>query len=296
MEPSAPCEDSVLRNATEDEAAEKLCELTREEEVAETLVLEEASGAAPQHAAAATEQVPGPQPPRPLDAEADESNQQPDSALVHPHTPAGRSDPNLELGQDCKDEAIDINTVDNNARVQDAGDFGGVIPRTPSKKSSASFCLYGNNAANKQECAICFDYLPERPASVLLDASGRRTCRHYFHYDCAKSLTAAALRNCPLCREAFWRPEMMPDIRQQPKEWFRTADFGGTMRLTREEVLDALGAVLPIDTNRFENVLLPELWKEWDQDSRGIALQEFEEPKHGLLTWVLYRPGRMSSS
>merc|ERR1712159_702808 len=95
--------------------------------------------------------------------------------------------------------------------------------RKASKKSGESFlfCNNNNNAAQQQECAICFDYLPERPVAVLLNTGGERSCRHYFHHDCVRSLLDASMRSCPLCRADFWRAEQLPDIRQQPREWFK---------------------------------------------------------------------------
>jgi hypothetical protein len=61
------------------------------------------------------------------------------------------------------------------------------------------------------------------------------------------------------------------------------------MRLTRGEVLDALGAVLPVDIQMLEKALQGDLWQKWDPHMEGVGIQEFEDSKEGLLQWVLYK-------
>jgi len=140
----------------------------------------------------------------------------------------------------------------------------------------------------REECAICCEALPDRPCAFLSDEHGRRCCRHFFHADCANRLVNSSHHDesCPLCRQRFKASQPMPDIKTSPDEWFKAVDFDSSV-LLRDDVLDALGAVLQVDVAKLDCALDAGLWSEWDPDMSGITLEEFNDPVNGLLQWVL---------
>ena len=73
--------------------------------------------------------------------------------------------------------------------------------------------------------------------------------------------------------------------REDPKTWFRICDQDGDRRLSREEVLSALKAQLPLDNRALERFRSDEAaWRSWDQDGSGfIEYVEIMEPERGLL-------------
>jgi len=95
------------------------------------------------------------------------------------------------------------------------------------------------------ECAVCFECLYENGPAVLI-VKGKRVCRHFICKECANDLVTEKDFKCPLCRTEFLGIEILPDIRQNPKGWFKACDQDGTGFLRRQELQDALTAILPI--------------------------------------------------
>jgi hypothetical protein len=76
------------------------------------------------------------------------------------------------------------------------------------------------------------------------------------------------------------QPMMPPDIRTQPREWFRFFDSNRTGRLDRGEVARAFAATFgaSLDMNVL-NVILGQLWPMFDRDGSGtIEETEFLTP------------------
>lgn len=95
---------------------------------------------------------------------------------------------------------------------------------------------------------------------------------------------------CPLCRGSFQKIEPLPDVRLDGAAWFKVvkSDIGGA--LGKSEVIDALCATLPVDSELLSKSLEGGLWKQWDMQGTGCITREvFEEPARGLLQFVLYR-------
>lgn len=152
--------------------------------------------------------------------------------------------------------------------------------------SSCSTNLLTPSDEEEDTCAICCEELHRGPTSVLKDNRGRRVCRHYYHTRCLRLIESAEIRQCPLCRRDFNRVEEVPSPTKNPRGWFRTVDADGSMQLSKTEVVDALGAVFPIDSKLLEENL-DVLWERWDSKKSGaISLPEFENSEHGLLQWV----------
>ncbi|KAF4668004.1 hypothetical protein FOZ61_007303 [Perkinsus olseni] len=152
-------------------------------------------------------------------------------------------------------------------------------------------------AERYNECAVCYFELYRLPVGILRSQS-KRACSHYFHTECIKRLVAknahearnaghAAVRECPICRAKFSDIKTLPDVFKDPRAWFQLCDIdcGGT--LDKEEVLGALGAVLPVERDKLAEAI-EENWVVWDPDNDGsITLTEFVEPRRGLREYLL---------
>jgi Ca2+-binding EF-hand superfamily protein len=153
---------------------------------------------------------------------------------------------------------------------------------------------------------VCFEALCDAPTAVFVAAtagSTRRTCAHYFHLACARSLRAREMRRCPVCRAPFDDALPVPDPRDDPGGWFAAVDANGDGKLSPGEVLEALKANVPCDWRRLERDVLPRsgaersntnkktrakraLFHAWDPDGDGfIELREICAPG-GLLEYV----------
>ena len=81
------------------------------------------------------------------------------------------------------------------------------------------------------ECAVCFEALCDAPTAVFVATTAgsttRRTCAHYFHLACARSLRAREMRRCPVCRAPFDDALPVPDPRDDPGGWFAAVDANG---------------------------------------------------------------------
>eukprot|EP00747_Dinoflagellata_sp_TGD_P182024 gnl/TRDRNA2_/TRDRNA2_36086_c0_seq1.p1 gnl/TRDRNA2_/TRDRNA2_36086_c0~~gnl/TRDRNA2_/TRDRNA2_36086_c0_seq1.p1 ORF type:complete len:354 (+),score=50.88 gnl/TRDRNA2_/TRDRNA2_36086_c0_seq1:106-1167(+) len=142
------------------------------------------------------------------------------------------------------------------------------------------------------ECSICFFPLFKFPVGVIRKNS-KRSCNHYFHVQCGKHMIKRArgkVPHCPICGAEFTEVKEMPELGKDPRGWFTAVDidFGG--ELDKSEVIEALGAVLPIDRRTLVKTIDTH-WHEWDPDRSGsINLQEFVIPVVGLCDYVL-KPG-----
>mmetsp|Transcript_30151 Transcript_30151/g.54818 ORF Transcript_30151/g.54818 Transcript_30151/m.54818 type:complete len:457 (-) Transcript_30151:131-1501(-) len=146
-------------------------------------------------------------------------------------------------------------------------------------------------AMRQFECPVCFFELHQFNAGVIRMHS-RRVCGHYFHKQCAHYLMrlnkgTKQMATCPICGVEFSEVKAMPDIAHDPREWFAACDidFGG--ELEEQEVIEALGAILPVNRHKLSKSVRAH-WHEWDPDGDGtITLQEFVAPERGLRDWIL---------
>lgn len=108
------------------------------------------------------------------------------------------------------------------------------------------------------ECVICLDQVCNDGPLAYLLAAGKLgwACRHIFHLQCAEQLQT---RKCPVCRTSFSEVRKMPDIRRSPGAWFDAMDVDRTGDLDIDEVLGALTVVLPVDRDKLEGLLRPEI-------------------------------------
>jgi len=143
-----------------------------------------------------------------------------------------------------------------------------------------------NVAVDHAECPICYDELATRKCAVLRQQSGKRSCRHYLHLDCAQSLISGNRKTCPVCRAPFFSAYAVPDYDTNPKMWFDCVDADSSQTLSKSEVLDVLKALFLIDYKALEKSV-DSLWPRWDKDRSGeLDFSELCDPKTGLLVYV----------
>ncbi|KAF4661599.1 hypothetical protein FOL47_006617 [Perkinsus chesapeaki] len=147
------------------------------------------------------------------------------------------------------------------------------------------------------ECSVCYFELFRLPVGILRLQS-RRACPHYFHTECIKRLVAKnasdaraagypSAQECPICGARFSEIKTLPDVFKDPRAWFQLCDIDSGGTLDQEEVLGALGAVLPVARDKLA-VAIEDNWEVWDPDNDGvITLTEFVEPRRGLRQYLL---------
>jgi len=138
---------------------------------------------------------------------------------------------------------------------------------TPGELGKDESALFENG-----ECAVCFESLFENGPAVLLDKR-KRVCRHFICKECARDLVSEKDFNCPLCRANFSDIKILPDIRKHPKAWFYACNKDGTGELHRQDLQDALTAILPIQQTQII-ADLDLLWPEWDIEKKNKITHE----------------------
>ena len=128
------------------------------------------------------------------------------------------------------------------------------------------------------ECCICFDDLHERPCAAFM-CKGKRTCPHFFHYDCASELLKSSgtradrSHACPICRRTIDATCKAPKASADPEGWFKCVDVESNGKLSRADVIAILVSQFPIDHAKLEEVM-PSLWERWDVDNSGYLTKD----------------------
>ncbi|CAJ1376318.1 unnamed protein product [Effrenium voratum] len=147
------------------------------------------------------------------------------------------------------------------------------------------------------ECPICFETLwTATPTAFvkLLEGSGESIfhviCAHFFCFDCAsqqymkQQSQQVAEYFCPICRAQAHEVMPMPDIAVNPRLWFQFLDMNQSGQVDQNVAVQALEAMLPIDTERLHDALHDsECGVRWAQGQ--ISELHFWMPG-GLLEWV----------
>jgi hypothetical protein len=108
----------------------------------------------------------------------------------------------------------------------------------------------------RYECQYCFEDLDASSCAVLLDKSGTRSCQHILHRDCCAALQDQAKKHgvackprCPSCSKAFASVVHLPNPVTQTDMWFEALDFRKCGKISKDDVMDHLMAVLPVKTD-----------------------------------------------
>eukprot|EP00971_Amphidinium_carterae_P097738 1934169-Amphidinium_carterae.1 len=72
-----------------------------------------------------------------------------------------------------------------------------------------------------------------------------------------------------------------------PREWFATVDADFSGELNQREVVDALGASMPMKRDKLSKSVASH-WRTWDPDNDGgVSMDEFLKPVYGMRDWVI---------
>jgi len=151
------------------------------------------------------------------------------------------------------------------------------------------------------ECPICMEvlwtstptaFVTFRAAEGGSEGTPHVICAHFFCFDCASQqyIKQQSQRteeyHCPICRAPANEVMPLPDITREPRLWFQFLDIQGRGQLDRNTVVQALEAVLPIDTENLRDAMNAQCWAEWDKaDAEHISERDFFA-RGGLLEWV----------
>eukprot|EP01064_Diplonema_japonicum_P035121 TRINITY_DN751_c1_g1_i1.p1 TRINITY_DN751_c1_g1~~TRINITY_DN751_c1_g1_i1.p1 ORF type:complete len:302 (+),score=90.44 TRINITY_DN751_c1_g1_i1:51-908(+) len=136
------------------------------------------------------------------------------------------------------------------------------------------------SAVEHAECPICFEDLCTNTLAIFEGKDKKRTCRHFFHYDCLKEVFDFATGHnselqCPVCRADCDNILEMPNIVTSAERWFELADTDASGNLSIQEVTDVVRATCNISDADAENVIKKK-WAEFDKDGDlGIDWGEF---------------------
>lgn len=141
-------------------------------------------------------------------------------------------------------------------------------------------------AVEHAECPICFEELHSAPSGVFVDANRRRVSQHFFNYNAATKWLQEK-KSCPITRNPAAAVMLVPDIRRDPRGWFKVVDMDGDGKLSRKEVVEVLKAQLPIDYRRLEQEALKgDLWRMWDTNGNGFLEEQELLGDQGLVNYV----------
>jgi len=144
-------------------------------------------------------------------------------------------------------------------------------------------------ALKHAECPICFEPLHASPVGVFLDEKGKRVSPHFFNLAAAREWLGTGNGRCPLTRQRIASVAPVPDLRHDPKGWWRVVDVDGDGKLSRHEVLEAIKAQLPVDTDKIDEAMAdPQhwMWEQWDKDRSGFIEESEALQTGGLLDFV----------
>jgi len=135
------------------------------------------------------------------------------------------------------------------------------------------------------ECKICSDPLATDPV-VILAKDAKRTCTHFFHQACIKHIREVGLSKCPFCRKEFHEVIVIPNMLQNPVDWFKFADFDKCGTLSYQHILEIFRASMHLDHRRLE-AELPKVFSRWDTDGDGrLSYEEMMAERTGLVAWA----------
>jgi|TARA_B100000085_G_C18542475_1_gene512522 hypothetical protein len=135
-----------------------------------------------------------------------------------------------------------------------------------------------------QECSVCFEPLCKERTAVFVNEEGVRTCGHFLHERCARSVVEAS-GCCPICRTECAEARGVPFPTEDADEWFRLCDVEEKGELGEEHVLAVIRAQIPVDWKRLARDLHG-LMPRWDKDGSGALTKDALVGEKGLLEYV----------
>eukprot|EP00928_Gymnodinium_smaydae_P017125 TRINITY_DN16535_c0_g1_i1.p1 TRINITY_DN16535_c0_g1~~TRINITY_DN16535_c0_g1_i1.p1 ORF type:complete len:253 (-),score=41.92 TRINITY_DN16535_c0_g1_i1:103-861(-) len=146
-------------------------------------------------------------------------------------------------------------------------------------------------AEQHAECPLSFKPLYQGPIAIFLDASGKRIGTQFYRLDAAEEFVAQAGNSeamCPVTQRVISRVQPVPSILDDPKGWFRACDADGNKKLSRDEVVSALKAQLPLDNRAIDRFRTDDAaWRKWDANGSGfIEYVEIMDEDRGLLKFI----------
>lgn len=165
------------------------------------------------------------------------------------------------------------------------------------------------------ECPICFETLWTSTPTAFVSFTGARDaegpphaiCAHFFCFDCASQQymkqQSQARRDqevneyhCPICRTSAREVMPLPEITVNPRLWFQFLDMEGKGQIDKNTVVQALEAILPLDTEHLRGAMDEQCWAAWDK-SRENRISEIDFfASGGLLEWVRGHQHEMQTS
>ena len=158
--------------------------------------------------------------------------------------------------------------------------------KPPTDKLSKSEIDHIIKNEDHSTCTICFGEMYAQPIGVFVSAFHKRSCRHFFHFQCILTLTEleSSRHLCPICRIPFDNVALVPDFNEDPLDWFKLLDVDENGALSLAEVNDICNATLPIRIDSLEKYL-QEHWLYWTQGKDLITYSDLSR-KDGLFPFI----------
>ena len=133
----------------------------------------------------------------------------------------------------------------------------------------------GSGGARKERGTRGRD-LHSSPVGVFVDQTGKRVSKFYYNLSAAKQWLAAGIGSEPITGQPTHGVLEVPCPDQDLRGWFKAVDVDGNGELTRDEVVEALRALVPLDLKALDAATTDEaMWARFDPDGSGAI--DFEE-------------------
>lgn len=138
---------------------------------------------------------------------------------------------------------------------------------------------------------MSFKPLYQGPVVYFVDSAGKRTSPNFFRKDAVDEFMAKcgnAEPSDPVTQRSIAKVRDVPNVMENPKMWFRACDVDGDNKLSRDEVISALKAQLPLDSRSIDVFKTDDAaWGKWDADRSGfIEFEEIMDAEKGLLKFI----------
>jgi len=134
------------------------------------------------------------------------------------------------------------------------------------------------------DCKICTNALATAPV-VILTKDAKIVCKHFVHKTCIEYFEEGDFYKCPVCQVEFNGKSLLPNIVQNPEEWYKFVDFYKCGTLSYEPIMEVLQASLHIDHTRLA-AELPTAFQRWDTNGDGSLSYEEMMAEDGLVSYA----------